>query len=89
MLHNVAPVRTEVSEERSASIIRVTRIGELGTTIAITSNQNTTACECQLLVTATEPQGITSQKTAFVMVTAVKTSNLTLKSSVYILFQFC
>jgi hypothetical protein len=31
MLHHVAPVRTDVSEELSASIVRVTRIGELGT----------------------------------------------------------
>jgi hypothetical protein len=31
-------VRTDVSEELSASIIRVTRIGELGTTLAVTSN---------------------------------------------------
>jgi hypothetical protein len=37
MLHRVAVVRTEVSEELSASIIRVTRIGELGTTRAVTS----------------------------------------------------
>jgi hypothetical protein len=29
MLHRVALVRTDVSEERSASIIRVTIIGEL------------------------------------------------------------
>jgi hypothetical protein len=34
MLHRVALVRTDVSEERSASIIRVTKIGELGTTLA-------------------------------------------------------
>jgi hypothetical protein len=33
----VALVRTEVSEERIASIIIVTRIGELGTTLAISS----------------------------------------------------
>jgi hypothetical protein len=32
MLRRVALVRTEVSEDFSASIIRVTRIGELGTT---------------------------------------------------------
>jgi hypothetical protein len=32
MLRSVALVRTDVSEELSASIIRVTRIGELGTT---------------------------------------------------------
>jgi hypothetical protein len=35
MLHRVAIVRTDVSEELSASIIRVTRIGELGTTLAV------------------------------------------------------
>jgi hypothetical protein len=35
----VALVRTDVSEELSASFIRVTRIGELGTTLAITSNR--------------------------------------------------
>jgi hypothetical protein len=33
----VALVRTDVSEEGSASFIRVTRIGELGTTLAVTS----------------------------------------------------
>jgi hypothetical protein len=38
MLHHVALVRTDVSEERSASIIRVTTIGELGT-LAVTSNR--------------------------------------------------
>jgi hypothetical protein len=36
MLCSVALVRTDVSEELSTSIIRVTRIGELGT-LAITS----------------------------------------------------
>jgi hypothetical protein len=40
MLLLVALVRTDVSEERSASIIRVTRIGELGT-LAETSNRRT------------------------------------------------
>jgi predicted hotdog family 3-hydroxylacyl-ACP dehydratase len=34
-------VRTDVSEELSASFIRVTRIGELGTTLAATSNRRT------------------------------------------------
>jgi hypothetical protein len=34
MLRRVALVRTDVSEELSASIIRVTRIYELGTTLA-------------------------------------------------------
>jgi hypothetical protein len=36
----VALVRTDVSEEFSASIIRVTKIGELGT-LAVTSNRST------------------------------------------------
>jgi hypothetical protein len=40
MLRRVALVRTGVSEELSASIIRVTRIGELGTTLAVTSNRH-------------------------------------------------
>jgi hypothetical protein len=42
MLRRVVLVRTDVSEERSASvIIRVTRIGELRTTLAVTSNRCT------------------------------------------------
>jgi hypothetical protein len=36
MLRHIAFVRTDVSEERSASDIRVTRIGELGTALNIT-----------------------------------------------------
>jgi hypothetical protein len=39
MLRRVALVRTDVSEELSASFIRVTRIGELGTTLAVNSNR--------------------------------------------------
>jgi hypothetical protein len=45
MLRRLALVRTEVSEERSASFIRVTRIGEVETTLAVTSVR-------QLLLTA-------------------------------------
>jgi hypothetical protein len=41
MLCHVALVRTDVSEELSAFFIRVTRIGELGTTLAVTSNRRT------------------------------------------------
>jgi hypothetical protein len=40
MLHRVALVRTDVSEELSVSIIRVTRIDEPGT-LAVTSNRRT------------------------------------------------
>jgi hypothetical protein len=36
MLHRVVLVRTEVSEEHNASIIRVTRFGELGAALAPT-----------------------------------------------------
>jgi hypothetical protein len=39
MLRRVALVRIDVSEELSASFTRVTRIGELGTTLAVTSNR--------------------------------------------------
>jgi hypothetical protein len=39
-LHHVALVRTNILEECSASIIRVTRISELGTTLAATSNRH-------------------------------------------------
>jgi hypothetical protein len=41
MVRRVALVRTDVSEEHSASFMRVTRIGELGTTLAATSNRRT------------------------------------------------
>jgi hypothetical protein len=63
MSRRVTLVRTDVSEELSASIIRVTRIGELGT-LAVTSNRQ-------------ELHGVTSQKTPFFIATAVETSNLT------------
>jgi hypothetical protein len=39
MLHRVALVRTDDSEELRASFIRVTTISELGTTLAVTSNR--------------------------------------------------
>jgi hypothetical protein len=39
MLRRVALVKTDVSEERSGYVIRVTGIGELGTTLAILSNR--------------------------------------------------
>jgi hypothetical protein len=41
MLRRLALVRTDVSEEPGASFIRVTRICELGTTQAATSNRRT------------------------------------------------
>jgi hypothetical protein len=41
LLRRVAFVRTDVSEEPGASFIRVTKIGELGTTQAANSNRHT------------------------------------------------
>jgi hypothetical protein len=51
MLRRVALVRTDVSEELTDSIIRVTRIGELGTTLSVTSNRLLRSVR-RLLVTA-------------------------------------
>jgi hypothetical protein len=56
MLRRVALVRTDVSEELSAFIIRVTRIGELGTTLTVTSNRRT-------LRRNTKPQPLTEMST--------------------------
>jgi hypothetical protein len=52
MLCCVTLVRNDVLEELRASIIRVTRIGELGTTLAVTSNRRTLRRNTLLLVTA-------------------------------------
>jgi hypothetical protein len=41
LLRRVALVRNDVSEEPGASFIRVTKIGEIGTTQAATSNRRT------------------------------------------------
>jgi hypothetical protein len=41
MLRRVVLVRTDISEELKASFIRVTRIDEIGTTLALTSNRRT------------------------------------------------
>jgi hypothetical protein len=68
ILRRVALVRTDVSEEPGYSFIRVTRIGELGTTQA-----------AKKLVFL---RSVTSQKTPFFIVTAMKTSNLTITPSV-------
>jgi hypothetical protein len=55
MLRRVALVRTDISEERFASIIKVARIGVLGTTLEVTSNRRTllfVRIVCRFLVTA-------------------------------------
>jgi hypothetical protein len=53
MLRRVALVRTDVSEELSASFIRVTRIGELRTTLAVTSNRRMLRRNTSVLTRAT------------------------------------
>jgi hypothetical protein len=71
MLCRVALVRIDVSEEIGASFIRVTRIGELGTTL-VTPSVVPSSLKRRFLQ---EPHGVTSQKTPFFLVAAVKTSN--------------
>jgi hypothetical protein len=61
MLHSVALVRTDVSEELNASIIRVTRIGELGTTLAVTSNRGT----LRFTVTAVKTSNVTYHRSVY------------------------
>jgi hypothetical protein len=52
MLCRVALVKSDVSEELSTSIIRVTRIVELGTTLAISSNR------CMLVMANVVPSSL-------------------------------
>jgi hypothetical protein len=53
MLRRVALVRTDFSEELSASFIRVTRIGELGTMLAVTINRRTLRRNTKMLYSYT------------------------------------
>jgi hypothetical protein len=59
MLLRVALVRTNVSEEPSASIINVTRIGGLGTTPGLTSNQHTHCEEISIEYVYRPPMPVT------------------------------
>jgi hypothetical protein len=69
MFFRIALVRTDVSEEFSASFIRVTRIGELGTALAVASNRRTMVDRSAKFLRNVgflqEPHGVTSQKTPF------------------------
>jgi hypothetical protein len=60
MLRHVALVRTDVSEELSASFIRATRIGELGKTLAVTINRRTLRRNTKYFLQ--DPHHVTSQK---------------------------
>jgi hypothetical protein len=63
MLRRVALVRTDDSEELRASITRVTRIGELRTTILVTLMIEALSSPKRYLLP--EPPGVTSHKTQF------------------------
>jgi hypothetical protein len=74
-LRRVALVRTDVSEELSPFIIRVTRIGEVGITLAVTSNRRSlyflSACQgsdrlCQLARGALVANGTAANYAEFV-----------------------
>jgi hypothetical protein len=90
----VALVRADVSDELNASFIRVTRIGELGPTLAVINNRRTLGASVvpssPILFTLMKEAlnssetlvhrratRVTSQKTPFFIVNAVKSSNLT------------
>jgi hypothetical protein len=64
MLRHVAIVRTDVSEELSASFIRVTKIGELEITLAETSNRRTLRLLVSASVVSSSPMLVTLMKEA-------------------------
>jgi hypothetical protein len=68
----VALIRTDVSEDRIASIFRVHECEQV------------TERSCKLLYRQrlVEPHGVISQKMIIIIITAVETSNLTKKKSV-------
>jgi hypothetical protein len=79
MLRPVALVRTDVSKECGALIIRVIRIGALRTTLAVTCNRRTLRRNTRYIPQRRflqEPHYVITQKTPFFIVTAVKTPNL-------------
>jgi hypothetical protein len=69
LLRRVALVITDFYDEPGASFIRVTKIGELGTTQAATSNRRTLRRNTNIGISSQrflqEPHGVTTQKTQF------------------------
>jgi hypothetical protein len=80
MLRRVALVRTDLSEELSATIIIMTRIGELGTTLAIISNRRTiqTNKVLRLLVTTNVPSSLILVTLMMEVISSSETSVLTM-----------
>jgi hypothetical protein len=62
MLHYVALLRTDISEEPSTFIIRVKRIGELGTTLAVTSNRCTLRRDTILHSTSSQRESVARRR---------------------------
>jgi hypothetical protein len=81
MLYRVVLVRTDFSEEFSASLIRVTRIGELGRTLAVTSNRRTLLFLVRASVGPSSPILVTLMKEAL---SSSETSVLTRATRRYI-----
>jgi hypothetical protein len=65
MLRRVALVRTDVSEELIASTMRVTRIGEVGTTLAVTSNRHTLRRISKIYFSETSHSSVPTVRQAF------------------------
>jgi hypothetical protein len=64
MLRSVALVITDVSEELSASFIRVTKIGELGTTLAVTATDAASVVHSSLILVALMMEALSSSETS-------------------------
>jgi hypothetical protein len=78
MLRRVPLVITDVSDELSAFFIRVTKIGELGTALAVTSNRRTLRryffAKFLRNVGSYKPHAVTSQETQFFWFTELYSS---------------
>jgi hypothetical protein len=91
LLRRMALVRTDVSEEPGASFIRVTKIGELGTTQAATSNRQLVLFLVHRFLSSwwrrrqvppkhrflQEPHDVRSQKAAFFLIHEISEVNCT------------
>jgi hypothetical protein len=72
MLRHAALIKTDVSEEISACFIRVTKIGELGTTLALTSNRGTLRRNAKLVFLVTQMKEALSSSETSVLTRATR-----------------